>query len=154
MKIPRINSSKKAKIEIIPMIDVMFFLLATVMMASISMQQFNGVVVNLTKGKASEIVPKEHESITLSITHDGLIYINKQQISLLEINNYFKNLKDFKEEMIIASDSEAKQGLVMQAMIEAKKAGIKKFTFIIRKFINFILILFFIIKYIFILIFF
>jgi biopolymer transport protein ExbD len=133
MKIPRINSSKKAKIEIIPMIDVMFFLLATVMMASISMQQFNGVVVNLTKGKASEIVPKEHESITLSITHDGLIYINKQQISLLEINNYFKNLKDFKEEMIIASDSEAKQGLVMQAMIEAKKAGIKKFTFIIRK---------------------
>jgi biopolymer transport protein ExbD len=133
MKIPRINSSKKAKIEIIPMIDVMFFLLATVMMASISMQQFNGVVVNLTKGKASEIVPKEHESITLSNTHDGLSYINKQQISLLEINNYFKNLKDFKEEMIIASDSEAKQGLVMQAMIEAKKAGIKKFTFIIRK---------------------
>jgi len=76
MKIPRIRKDKKAKIEIIPMIDVMFFLLATMMMASIALQKLNGVGVNLTKGQANKINIAE-ESITINITHDNLIFINK-----------------------------------------------------------------------------
>ena len=132
MKIKRLNSTKKGKIEIIPMIDVMFFLLATFILASIAMQKYQGVTVNLNKGSA-ENVNEKTQSITISITHDNLVYINKNQVLLTEIaNNLEKLINDKNNNILIASDENSKQGVVMQAMLEAKKAGAKKFSFIVK----------------------
>ena len=132
MKIKRLNSAKKGKIEIIPMIDVMFFLLATFILASIAMQKYQGVAVNLNKGSADNI-SEQQQSITISITHDNLIYINKKQVLLSEIgNNLQQLLNDKNNNILIASDENSKQGVVMQAMLEAKKAGVKKFSFIVK----------------------
>lgn len=132
MKIKRLNSTKKGKIEIIPMIDVMFFLLATFILASIAMQKYQGVTVNLNKGSA-ENINEQTQSITISITHDNLVYINKNQVLLTEIaNNLEKLINDKNNNILIASDENSKQGVVMQAMLEAKKAGAKKFSFIVK----------------------
>ena len=132
MKIKRLNSIKKGKIEIIPMIDVMFFLLATFILASIAMQKYQGVTVNLNKGSA-ENINEQTQSITISITHDNLVYINKNQVLLTEIaNNLEKLINDKNNNILIASDENSKQGVVMQAMLEAKKAGAKKFSFIVK----------------------
>ena len=132
MKIKRLNSTKKGKIEIIPMIDVMFFLLATFILASIAMQKFQGVAVNLNKGSA-ENINEQQQSITISITHDNLVYINKNQVLLSEVaNNLEKLINDKNNNILIASDENSKQGVVMQAMLEAKKAGVKKFSFIVK----------------------
>lgn len=131
MKIKRLNSTKKGKIEIIPMIDVMFFLLATFILASIAMQKYEGVAVNLNKGSAENI--SEQQSITISITHDNLIYINKNNVLLSEVaSNLEKLINDKNNNILIASDENSKQGVVMQAMLEAKKAGAKKFSFIVK----------------------
>jgi biopolymer transport protein ExbD len=132
MKIKRLNSAKKGKIEIIPMIDVMFFLLATFILASIAMQKYQGLAVNLNKGSA-ENVSEQQQSITISITHDNLVYINKNQVLLSEVaNNLEKLINDKNNNILIASDENSKQGVVMQAMLEAKKAGAKKFSFIVK----------------------
>jgi biopolymer transport protein ExbD len=132
MKIKRLNSTKKGKIEIIPMIDVMFFLLATFILASIAMQKYQGVAVNLNKGSA-ENINEQQQSITISITHDNLVYINKNQVLLSEVaNNLEKLINDKNNNILIASDENSKQGVVMQAMLEAKKAGAKKFSFIVK----------------------
>ena len=132
MKIKRLNPSKKGKIEIIPMIDVMFFLLATFILASIAMQKYQGVAVNLNKGSA-ENISEQQQSITISITHDNLIYINKNQVLPSEVaNNLEKLINDKNNNILIASDENSKQGVVMQAMLEAKKAGAKKFSFIVK----------------------
>ena len=132
MKIKRLNPTKKGKIEIIPMIDVMFFLLATFILASIAMQKYQGVAVNLNKGSA-ESISEQQQSITISITHDNLIYINKNQVLPSEVaNNLEKLINDKNNNILIASDENSKQGVVMQAMLEAKKAGAKKFSFIVK----------------------
>ena len=132
MKIKRLNPTKKGKIEIIPMIDVMFFLLATFILASIAMQKYQGVAVNLNKGSA-ENISEQQQSITISITHDNLVYINKNQVLLSEVaNNLEKLINDKNNNILIASDENSKQGVVMQAMLEAKKAGAKKFSFIVK----------------------
>lgn len=132
MKIKRLNSTKKGKIEIIPMIDVMFFLLATFILASIAMQKYQGVAVNLNKGSA-ENISDQQESITISITHDNLVYINKNQVLLSEIHdNLQKLINDKNNNILIASDENSKQGVVMQAMLEARKAGAKRFSFIVK----------------------
>ncbi|MFM2200170.1 MAG: hypothetical protein RL769_223, partial [Pseudomonadota bacterium] len=64
MKIKRIRVNKKGKIEIIPMIDVMFFLLATFIIASLSMQYYQGISVNLSQGQAEKI--SQEQTITIS----------------------------------------------------------------------------------------
>jgi len=57
------------------MIDVMFFLLVTFMLASLSMQSLNSIAVNLPKGNAESM--EHQEPITLTVTHDSKIFIDK-----------------------------------------------------------------------------
>lgn len=132
MKIKRSRANKKAKIEIIPMIDVMFFLLATFVMASLAMQKINGMAVNLNKGTA-ENIENIKDSITITITHDNQIFINNNNVLLTEISSFVEKLiNDKNNNILIASDTDSKQGVVMQTMLEAKKAGAKKFSFVIK----------------------
>lgn len=129
MKIKRSKREKKGRIEIIPMIDVMFFLLVTFMLASVTMQHINGVAVNLEKGKADKI--KVEEKIVLSIKEDGKVFLNQDQIAIDELALALQEiLKDTDANIIINSDRQARQGIVMKAMIEAKKAGAKHFSLI------------------------
>ncbi len=54
MNIPSPRPQKRARIEIIPLIDVIFFLLATFMMVSLSMVKNKGISVNLPVAAASQ----------------------------------------------------------------------------------------------------
>jgi biopolymer transport protein ExbD len=130
MKLRRIRKSKKGRIEIIPMIDVMFFLLATFMLASLSMQHLSGIAVNLTQGKADQV--KTEKQITLSIAHDGSVFLDKKSITLDSLISELQPLLDSEKNVIIASDKDALQGVVMQVMLKAKAAGAQHFAMITR----------------------
>ena len=75
MKLRKSRERRKGRIEIIPMIDVMFFLLVTFMLASLSMQTLNSIAVNLPKGEAESM--QHREPITLTVTRDSHIFIDK-----------------------------------------------------------------------------
>ena len=66
MKLQRSRAYRHGRIEIIPMIDVMFFLLVTFMLASLSMQSLNSITVNLPQGNAENL--QHEEPVTLTIT--------------------------------------------------------------------------------------
>ena len=63
MRIQR-RSIKKARIEIIPMIDTIFFLLVFFMISTLSMTQFKGMPVNLPKAASGQQAPAESAAIT------------------------------------------------------------------------------------------
>jgi biopolymer transport protein ExbD len=65
MKFRRSRASKRGRIEIIPMIDVMFFLLATFMLASLAMQRLDAVKVDLPSGQAQRM--SEDQPLTLAV---------------------------------------------------------------------------------------
>ena len=65
MKLPA-AARKKARIEIIPMIDTMFFLLVFFMIATLSMTLQKGMPVNLPK--ASSTTDDLPEQVTISIS--------------------------------------------------------------------------------------
>ena len=73
MKLQRSRSYRHGRIEIIPMIDVMFFLLVTFMLASLSMQSLNSITVNLPQGNAENLQHKE--PVTLTITKDSQLLV-------------------------------------------------------------------------------
>jgi biopolymer transport protein ExbD len=131
MKIKRARQSKKGRIEIIPMIDVMFFLLVTFMLASLSMQHLSGIAVNLTQGKADNV--KTQDQITLTINAAGVIFLNKEEIALELLKSRLSEiLQDKDKAIIVMSDKDAAQGKVMQAMLAAKSAGAQHFSLITK----------------------
>jgi biopolymer transport protein ExbD len=127
MKIKRNRTSKKGRIEIIPMIDVMFFLLVTFMLASLAMQRVNGLAVNLPQGKADNIAVEE--KITISISKDGVVYLENDQIALQDVYERMKHkIAGNDQVIVINSDKDTSHGVVMSVMLEAKKAGAKHFS--------------------------
>jgi biopolymer transport protein ExbD len=131
MKIKRLRANKKAKIEIIPMIDVMFFLLVTFIISSLSMQVYQGIGVNLSKGKSEKI--SQEKTIIVTITKDNLIYVNKNPVDLTNLGDEVKKLLNDEEKIILlACDEDSKQGIVTQAMLEIKRVGGNHFSIITK----------------------
>ena len=76
---------KKARIEIIPLIDIMFFLLASFMMVSLSQVHMKGMKVNLPSGVSGETQNKK-DYISLSVDRDGFFYFDKKQMEIEELH--------------------------------------------------------------------
>ena len=77
---------KKARIEIIPLIDIMFFLLARFMMVSLSQVHLKGVKVNLPSGVSGETQTKR-EYLSVSVDKDGHYFFDKDEIGDNELLN-------------------------------------------------------------------
>ena len=131
MKLRKSRPIQKGRIEIIPMIDVMFFLLATFMLASLSMQKLDSLQVNLPEGAAEKL--SAEKPVTLTLTKDSKIYINQTVVTLDSLATTLKPLlADAKQKLIVSADSEAPQGLVVQAMLRARSAGAQHFLIAVK----------------------
>src|ERR1700751_5603221 len=71
---------KRARIEIIPMIDVIFFLLVFFMVSSLAMTKINSLPVALPKTSSSPEAIQQN--VVLTIKKDGSIFINKPPANL------------------------------------------------------------------------
>ena len=131
MKIRRTRQSRRGRIEIIPMIDVMFFLLATFMLASLSLQNLHSLPVNLPQGKAKPI--QARSPITLTVTKDGAILLDSTPVTLDSLSGTLKSmLRSPNDHIIVAADSKASHGIVAQAMIRARNAGVEHFVIAVK----------------------
>lgn len=131
MKLRRSRQPKRGRIEIIPMIDVMFFLLATFMLASLTMQQLNSIKVDLPQGAAAPL--QTPTRVTLTVTPDSQLYLDKTPVSLDSLVPTLKPLLDVADpSVIVAADSLAPNGIIVQAMIKAREAGAKHFLIAVQ----------------------
>ena len=132
MKIRRARNFRHGRIEIIPMIDVMFFLLVTFMLASLSMQSLNSIAVNLPKGEAESL--QHREPITLTVTRDSKVFIDKTPTTLDQLAFALKPLlKSNDLGVVVNADGDAPEGAVVQAMIQARRAGVEHFLIAVKR---------------------
>jgi biopolymer transport protein ExbD len=127
MNVPSPSARKRARIEIIPLIDIMFFLLATFLMVSLSMVKNQGVNVNVPVASTTSSQELK-DYATISITDQGEIYYNKEKISPDQLGLYLKSLKETYSEpkVFINGDENAVFGRVIAVLDEARKIGITK----------------------------
>jgi len=131
MKLRKSREYKRGRIEIIPMIDVMFFLLATFMLASLSMQNLHSLPVNLPQGHAAPIEAKK--PITLTITADSKIYLNKTPVTLDTLSATLRAMLSGPDaSIIVAADSSAPNGITVQSMLRARAAGAQHFLIAVK----------------------
>jgi biopolymer transport protein ExbD len=131
VKLRPLRQRRRGRIEIIPMIDVMFFLLATFMLASLSLQNLNSLAVNQPRGQAP-LMPAA-KSVTLTITREGEILINQAGVTLDTLAAALRPLVSGPDTpIIVAADSAAPSGVVVQAMLKARDAGAEHFLFAVK----------------------
>jgi biopolymer transport protein ExbD len=132
MKLKRSRESRRGRIEIIPMIDVMFFLLVTFMLASLSMQSLNSLSVNLPSGNAENLQHKE--PITLTITADSHIFVDKTPATIENLAFVLKPMLSRSDPgVVVAADSAAPEGVVVHAMLQARRAGVEHFLIAVKR---------------------
>jgi biopolymer transport protein ExbD len=118
---------KKARIEIIPLIDVIFFLLATFVLFTLSLNKSNGVKVILPQAESA--VPRDpNGTITISVTDTGTIAWEHDFISLQEFINRLKayHLAEPDGRILINGDENALFNSALYVFDEARKAGFQK----------------------------
>ncbi len=122
---------KKARIEIIPLIDIMFFLLATFIMVSLSMTKNQGVQVALPTAASAASLGDQGEmekAVTLSVTGKGDVFYNKEKITLAQLPLKLQTLKSSSKDpkVIINSAGDADFEDVVGVLDEVRKIGIAK----------------------------
>ena len=70
---------KRARIEIIPLIDIMFFLLASFMMVSLSQTHMKGIRVNLP-ATVAPIPNQVKDYIAIRVTAGNTIYFDNEMV--------------------------------------------------------------------------
>ena len=127
----KVAQLKKARIEIIPLIDVIFFLLATFVLFTLSLNRIQSVRVDLPfpqpPDKNRTIID---EPISIQVSDAGSIYWNREPIELSELASYLANYKTTTEDwkVMVSGDEKARFGTLITVLDEIKKAGIEKFS--------------------------
>ena len=127
MNIPSPRAVRKARIEIVPLIDIIFFLLATFVMVSLSMVKNQGIAVNLPAAATSE--PQERtDPATVTIAADGTLYFNKEAVTREQLSARLQALKagDAEPRVFVNGDAKAEFGLAVAVLDEARRLGIVK----------------------------
>lgn len=132
MRLKRARGYRRGRIEIIPMIDVMFFLLVTFMLASLAMQNLQSLRVDLPKGEAAPM-PAGHP-LTLTVTRDGTLLVNQTPATLDTLADILRPLVAGSDgTVVVNADSAAPNGVVVQAMLRGRAAGAEKFLFAVGR---------------------
>jgi biopolymer transport protein ExbD len=123
---------KKARIEIIPLIDIMFFLLASFMMVSLSMIKLQSIKMNLpTAQKAvKDIKP---DMLNIAVNKAGDVYISNRVVDLGEVIHTVSNKfrANTNVSVYISGDKDASHGAVIRVLDGVKRGGVEKVSFAI-----------------------
>lgn len=122
------GAKNRPRLEIIPFIDIMFFLLATFMMVSLSMVQNQGVNVRLPVAATGKSQDRPEDSVKITITEVGDYFYNKEPATAEQVNARLKSLKATQPDpkVFINSDGRADFERVVAVLDGARKLGITK----------------------------
>ena len=132
MKIGSPLPHKKARIEIIPLIDIMFFLLASFMMVSLTMIKIQSIKMDLPTATAATRDFKP-DIVNISVDKAGDIYISNKLVNLTDLHTFLSNR--FKANtnlpVYISGDKNATHGSVIRVLDLVRREGIQKVSFAI-----------------------
>lgn len=121
-------SIKGPRIEMLPLIDSFFLILVYFIFAFLSMSVHRGLPVSLPK--ASTAVEQKLEHVGISITKDGMLFLNKQRVTKDELKIHLEEMRPFfaseKKYLYIYGDKDTTHGKVIEVFDMVRKAGIQK----------------------------
>lgn len=128
------SETPEARIEIIPLIDIMFFLLAAFMLVSLSMVNMKGVKVNLPTATTATAETKK-DFITVTVDKAGLAYLDAKPMGDHELVQALsaKRQAEANLRVFISGDQDSRHGDMMRILDLVRSAGIEKVAFETRE---------------------
>ncbi|MDR3562768.1 MAG: biopolymer transporter ExbD [Negativicutes bacterium] len=132
MKLAR-STMKRARIEIIPMIDTMFFLLVFFMLASLAMIEQHVLPVNLPHAATGQEEIKQ--VVMLTLTQDGNLFCDKDQIGgPAEVTSRLSQLRNDGRQLsvVINADRGVEHGRVIEVLDAVRQSGVAAVAIAVR----------------------
>jgi biopolymer transport protein ExbD len=117
----------RARIEIIPLIDVIFFLLATFVLFTLALNRIQSLPVVLPQSGKAEDNP---DLVTIQVSDSGAIYWNREPIGPAEVPARLAHYKTQTESprVVVTGDEKAKFGPLVTVLDQVRQAGITAFS--------------------------
>ena len=123
---------KKGRIEIIPLIDIMFFLLAAFMMASLSMMRLQSLKMNLPTATVASAT-KKPDIVNIAVDQLGNVAVDKQPFNYAQLGQFLSNrfALNTNVSVYITADDNATHGMVIGVLDLVRGVGIQNASFAI-----------------------
>ena len=127
MKINLNLRRKGPRIEMIPLIDVVFLILVFLIYAILSMVIHRGFKVDLPQATTAEIDKEDYVSIT--VDKENRILLNKEEVLLDNLSEEIRTKVEKGVKIFINGDKEADLGVVINVLDTLRKDEIKEVYF-------------------------
>ena len=130
MKIPSPIPQRRSRIVIIPLIDIMFFLLAAFMMVSLQMSRTENIKVNLPDASQARQDYKP-DMINITVDKSGAVWLEKNKIAMPELSLVVSNRfrADTNLPVYISGDRDTLHGAMVDVLETVRNAGVQKVAF-------------------------
>lgn len=133
MKLRSMKIQEEPKLMIIPMIDIIFFLLVFFMISTMTMVQQNTFKVGLPQASSAQLDMNQHANIT--VMADGNIAFNKESLDkeqlIRRVQIELQRNPDL--QVILNGDKDVNYGFVIETFDALKQAGVKKLSIAVEK---------------------
>ncbi|WP_126937935.1 MULTISPECIES: biopolymer transporter ExbD [unclassified Veillonella] len=133
MKLRSMKVQEEPKLMIIPMIDIIFFLLVFFMISTMTMVQQNTFKVGLPQASSAQLDMNQHANIT--VMADGNIAFNKESLDkeqlIRRVQIELQRNPDL--QVILNGDKDVNYGFVIETFDALKQAGVKKLSIAVEK---------------------
>ena len=129
----KLPPENEARIEIIPLIDIMFFLLAAFMLVSLSMVNLKGVRVNLPTATTAT-ADSARNLVRVTVDQAGLVYLDDQFVGNNELAMTLHSSRQENPDLrvLVSGDRDARHGDVIRALDLVRAAGVQQVAFEIQ----------------------
>jgi biopolymer transport protein ExbD len=133
MKIRSPLPRKRTRIEIIPLIDIMFFLLASFMMVSLHMQKVRTLKASLPTATLAKSTAKP-DMINLNVDKYGQVSLDKKPVPFADLYNVLTNRYNANTNLpvFITGNQETTHGAIVYVLDLVKRAGIQKVAIAVK----------------------
>jgi len=132
MRLPSPVQRRHSRIEIIPLIDIMFFLLASFMMVSLQLDQAQNIKVALPPSTQARPDFKP-DMMNIAVDKAGAVWVAKKQLTLpelsLDLSNRFR--ADTNLPVYISGDAATLHGSMVDVLEVVRRAGVQKVAFMV-----------------------
>jgi biopolymer transport protein ExbD len=124
----QLRATKKARIEMLPLIDIVFLLLVFFIYAMLSMAVHRGLPVELPLSTTAEIDKKLILSVT--VKSDNTIYVDKERVALMDLTRILQNKAGGTREpgVLIFADRTLPYQMVYNILDKIRRAGISRIS--------------------------
>ena len=119
---------RRARVEMIPLIDMFFLLLVFFIFGVFSMTQQQGLLVDLPTAQTA--TTSQEEAMTISLTADGALWLNQQPVALEGLVDALRHAPHEPDALVVLNaDAQVSHGRVIATLDRVRQAGLSRVSF-------------------------